>query len=226
MRILLFTTLAMLLLAAYIISPFFALYRIDHAIQERDVLTLEQYADWPAIREQLRTDVSGIVSGTLADRSNSFLAKGLGELVTPIFVNRLVDSLVNPDGLISLVNQDDARESGKHLSDFITYAFFAGPMDFRVVMRNPNDADAPAMTALLEFEGLGWRVTRIRLPLVQLREALQKAFETAPLQYTGTVMEGLTDEQIAKLKAARDAAAMPVVTTAPPPAEPAKAAQH
>ena len=98
---------AMFLAAAYIVSPYYALYRIDHAIQDHDSIVLERYADWPAIREQLRTDLKGLMISTLvdkpADSSNGF-ATGLAALLGPVMVDRMVDSAVNPDGLIRMVN--------------------------------------------------------------------------------------------------------------------------
>ena len=156
MRVLSMASVAMFLAAAYIVSPYYALYRIDHAIQDHDSVVLERYADWPAIREQLRTDLKGLMMNTLvekpSDSSNGF-ATGLAALLGPVMVDRVVDSAVNPDGLVRMVSNQGSVADNNRLHDFITYAFFAGPTDFRVDLRNPQTADAPSATALMEFSG-------------------------------------------------------------------------
>jgi hypothetical protein len=176
MRLLSMVSVAMFLAAVYIVSPYYALYRIDHAIQDHDSVVLERYADWPAIREQLRTDLKGLMMNTLVDKpgdsSNGF-ATGLAALLGPVMVDRVVDSTVNPDGLIRMVSNKDSVAGNNRLHDFITYAFFAGPMDFRVDLRNPQNADAPSVTALMEFSGFGWRVNRVKLPLAELTRAVE-----------------------------------------------------
>lgn len=69
MRILLFASAVMLLLAAYIVSPYVALHRIDDALQRRDTVALEGYADWPTLREQLRSDFKGLMADVLSSHS-------------------------------------------------------------------------------------------------------------------------------------------------------------
>ena len=178
MRVLSMVSVAMFLAAAYVVSPYYALYRIDHAIQDHDLIVLERYADWPAIREQLRTDLKGLMMSTLADKpsgsSNDFTT-GLAALLGPVMVDRIVDSDINPDGLIRMVSNRGSVDGNNRLHDFITYAFFAGPMDFRVDLRNPQKADAPSATALMEFSGFGWRVSRVKLPLEELTRAVEKS---------------------------------------------------
>jgi type VI secretion system VasI family protein len=61
------------------------------------------------------------------------------------------------------------------LSDWITYSFFESPAEFRVELQNPSKQDAPKVTALLEFTGLGWRVTRVKLPIQDLSKAIDDA---------------------------------------------------
>jgi cell division protein FtsN len=180
MRVFLFVGGGMLLLAAYIASPFFALYRIDNALRERDTITLERYADWPALREQLRSDLKGVVASQLSAPNNSGdPASSLGSsfiaLLLPVVVDRVVDFNVSPDGLVRWLDQQHVLEADKHLRDVIRYAFFAGPTEFRVDLGNPGDPGSPPITSLMEFGGFGWRVTRIKLPL----EALTKAAESS-----------------------------------------------
>jgi uncharacterized membrane protein len=95
-----------LLLAAYVASPYISIYRIAQAISNRDTAALETYADWPALREQLRTDLKGFVTRAL-DKENQGadgFQSGLVTFLAPMMVDRLVDANVNPDGLIRLVD--------------------------------------------------------------------------------------------------------------------------
>ena len=40
------------------------------------------------------------------------------------------------------------------------------PTEFRVDLKDPKDADSPAITALMRLTGLRWRVVAIKLPPV------------------------------------------------------------
>jgi hypothetical protein len=191
MRSIILIVSAMLLMAGYIVSPFFALHRIDHAIRDGDTLLLERYADWPAIREQLRTDLKGLAAETLAKQQTSnndtggSLASGLITLMAPVLVDRVVDANVNPDGVIRLLNDQnspDGKDAAPHgsLSDWVAYSFFESPTEFRVDLQNPSKLDAPKVTALLEFSGLGWRVTRVKLPIQDLSRAITAAKDNLP----------------------------------------------
>jgi hypothetical protein len=167
-------------LAIYLISPYFALYRIDHAVRDGDTLRLERYADWPAIREQLRADLKGLALETVTKQTANndtagSLASGLAMLMVPAVVDRMVDANVNPDGVIRALNDGTKGTPRKSLRDLVAYAFFESPTEFRVDLRNPHSPDGPKITALLELSGSGWRVTRVKLPLSDISKAIAEA---------------------------------------------------
>jgi len=77
------------------------------------------------------------------------------------------------------------RQEQKSFADFVTYAFFASPTEFRVDLKDPKDADSPAVTALLRLTGARWRVVAIKLPPVDSwlkgRSPPDSAPETPPV---------------------------------------------
>ena len=186
MRLIILSAAMMLLLAAYIVSPYIAVHRIEGAIERRDAVSLEGYADWPAIREQLRVDLKSTANDLAKQASRetdggagSLLAEGLAALLVPTMVDRFVDSNVSSYGIIKLIDERNKLEQNRR--GFATRGAFSGPFDFRVDLRNLDHPDAPTTTALMEFNAHGWRVTRLMLPLQYFAKVLEaEAAKAAP----------------------------------------------
>lgn len=93
-----------------------------------------------------------------------------GAALTALFVPTLVDSAVDewvtPEKVLNSEEVVKRREQQKSFADFVTYAFFTSPTEFRVDLKDPKDAESPAITALMRLTGLRWRVVAIKLPPV------------------------------------------------------------
>ena len=90
----------------------------------------------------------------------------LTALLVPTLVDSAVDDWVTPEKVLNSEEVVKRRQEQKSFADFITYAFFASPTEFRVDLQDPKDADSPAITALMRLTGLRWRVVAIKLPPV------------------------------------------------------------
>jgi hypothetical protein len=78
----------------------------DAAIQ-RDADKLNQYVDFPALRESLRAQlVAQMAKKTDELKDNPFA--GFAQAFAATMVNGLVDSLVTPEGMFALMNQGKA----------------------------------------------------------------------------------------------------------------------
>jgi hypothetical protein len=68
----------------------------------------------------------------------------------------------------------------------VKYAFFSGPRSFVVILDNPVEKDNP-IELLMRFEDIGWKVTRVHLPIEQIQNQLASAGAPSPTQIQDNV---------------------------------------
>ena len=144
--------------------PEYTLRRIERAISERDVLTLERLIDWPQLRTGIKAD---FVGPALAQKATEGGMGALGAALGASLVNNMVDNMVNAALLVQRASDSATRvalferyEGGR----FISVGYFVA--DFRA-------PDAPPFSFLLELQGTTWRVTRV-VPSPEMRDVLVK----------------------------------------------------
>jgi hypothetical protein len=162
---------AILVAAAYIGCPYLTLYWIDHALLTGDEAALESLVDWPSVRQELKADVKlALIEAAQAGLGKNSFAGVFGGALTALLVPTLVDSAVEewvtPEKVLNSEVVVKHRQEQKSFADFVTYTFFTSPTEFRVDLKDPNDADSPTITALMRLTGLRWRVVSIKLPPV------------------------------------------------------------
>ena len=169
-------------LVGYLLWPYLTLLRLDRAIDEADAVALEELVDWTSVRGGLRDDMNAALGRVLSDSSSGegALAGALAAVIGPGLIDQLVDSYVTPSGLATMLRSgqleeqsnspgsSDAENNDQGLFDRLEYAFFSGPTTFRVRLKPENEDFG--ITALLRFENLSWRLTRVFLPLEALEQ--------------------------------------------------------
>jgi hypothetical protein len=174
------------LLAAWIVAaPFLTFRSLVEAARNGDAARLERLVDFPAVRESLKAQLAGRLSGALErDRSLRESPFGaLGALFGRSIVDQVVDAAVTPAGVAAMV-----RTGRAPLSDVSarkpalppppetapptppgapappprrTRFAYAGPNTFKAVT---IARDAQPLTWVLERRGLGWKLAAIELP--------------------------------------------------------------
>jgi hypothetical protein len=162
---------AILVAAAYIGYPYLTLYWIDHALLTDDKHAFESLVDWPSVRQGLKADVKlALIEAAQNQVGKDSFAGVFGAALTALLVPTLVDSAVEewvtPEKVLNSEVVVKHRQEQKSFADFVTYAFFTSPTEFRVDLKDPKDADSPAITALMRLTGFRWRVVAIKLPPV------------------------------------------------------------
>src|SRR5512143_4132148 len=160
---------AILVVIAYVGYPYLTLYWIDHALLKDDKAALESLVDWPLVRQQLKADVKLALIESAQTRvgKDSFaglFGAALTALLVPTLVDSAIDEWVTPEKVLNSEEVVKRRHEQKSFADFVTYAFFTSPTEFRVDLKDPNDADSPAITAPMRLTRLRWRVVAIKLP--------------------------------------------------------------
>ncbi|HUU66641.1 MAG TPA: DUF2939 domain-containing protein [Methyloceanibacter sp.] len=161
-----------ILLAAYIGYPYLTLYWLDQALLTDDDQALSRLVDFPQVRETLKAEVKLAV----LDRAQEAVEKrpilgtfgaALASLLAPALVDSAVDTMVTPEAILNSETVVKHRREGKSFFDFVTYAFFAGPTEFTVDLKDPQKPDSPTLTAVMELTGLRWRIVALKLPPVE-----------------------------------------------------------
>lgn len=85
-------------------SPYVALDRLKRAADARDAATVNQYVDFPALRESLKQQVTALLARRLDVQSNGNPLATLGAMIGVALIGPLVDSYATPDGVAALLN--------------------------------------------------------------------------------------------------------------------------
>ena len=83
-------------------SPYVALDRLKRAADARDVDTVNEYVDYPALRDSLKLQVSGLLTRRLGHSGNPLAA--IGAMIGVALIGPLVDAYATPDGVAALLN--------------------------------------------------------------------------------------------------------------------------
>jgi hypothetical protein len=158
-----------ILAGSYWASVRISVSRLEAGIRDRDVVSLEKYVDWAAVREQLRAEIRGAAMRHVWEdvirtdgSTGSFLGAFLAGTVAPVMLDQFVDNFITPQSLVALLNRDVSaravnltiREVGFTDLDEYTILFGAKEVDRDKMMK-----------ALLRRSGIIWRVVRVGFPL-------------------------------------------------------------
>lgn len=95
--------------AWYYATPYLAFSAMKAAADKRDAQTLSDYVDYPAVRESLKATFKEKMAGDLVKggaNANPFAA--LGMMLAGALVDTMVDAMITPQGLTSLMNAEQA----------------------------------------------------------------------------------------------------------------------
>src|ERR1700730_6028121 len=161
------------LLLLYGASPYFSFWRFTVALNSRNGARLAAYVDFPAVRESLKQQFRAALhrsqnNDQTKHKKFARLLTALGPSLSDRLADALVDTYITPIGLADLIANPQAAKdiqtsAGKpavwksvHWSR-AKNAFFTGPRDFAV--------DVNGVRLHFRWEGLGWRLRKLDLPL-------------------------------------------------------------
>jgi len=160
--------LAVLALAAYVVSPFFYVSSLKGAFLAGDSSKLANLVDFPALRDSLKEEVATILTQQTKESpdSNQSPLAALAAFVGPAFLNRSVDMYCTPDAIADFVKKNGQVQSktpsfikipGPSDLDWskLKNFSFTGPTSFRIGTNH--------ITLFARLEGFGWKVYRLEV---------------------------------------------------------------
>jgi hypothetical protein len=85
-------------------SPYMALNNLKRAADARDTQTVNEYVDFPALRESLKQQVTGLLTRRLDAHGNGNPFAAIGAMIGVALIGPLVDAYATPDGVAALLN--------------------------------------------------------------------------------------------------------------------------
>ncbi|MFM0505902.1 DUF2939 domain-containing protein [Paraburkholderia caffeinilytica] len=85
-------------------SPYMALNNLKRAADARDAQTVNEYVDFPALRESLKQQVTGLLTRRLDTQGNGNPFAAIGAMIGVALIGPLVDAYATPDGVAALLN--------------------------------------------------------------------------------------------------------------------------
>lgn len=158
-----------LFVLAYGASPYLAVRGFVAAAKQGDAEKLRDSVDFPAVRADLKPQLAAAVTTRMerdpAMRGNPLA--GLGAMLMPSILDRMIDSVVTPEGIAALVRAGKVGhvETGSAPPRRVDYGFhYAALNRFDVTLRRQGATDDP-VNLVFERRGLfAWKLIRIALP--------------------------------------------------------------
>jgi hypothetical protein len=110
---------ALLLVAATLLGgwlvagPFIAMHGIQQGAEARDGKRLKRNVDFPVLRENLRPQVQEALDRKLSKKAGENPLAALGLAYSDRIADKLVDEIVTPQGIETLLNGEDWRKKRK-----------------------------------------------------------------------------------------------------------------
>ncbi|MCM8731425.1 DUF2939 domain-containing protein [Hephaestia sp. GCM10023244] len=166
--------LALAFAVAYLGSPFLAIRDLKAAALSGEADRIEKKVDFPAVRESFKSQANAAMIANMKNdpemADNPFA--GLGIMLAPVIVDKMVDAYVTPDGLAAIIKNGRLAEPGAESdkrAENIEYSSHYTDLDrFRVDIRSKEVEKTP-VGLLFERRGLfSWKLVRLYLPIDEL----------------------------------------------------------
>jgi len=85
-------------------SPYIALDRLKRAADARDAQTVDQYVDFPLLRDSLKDQVGQLLTRKIDTQKSGNPFALIGAMIGAALIGPLVDSYATPDGVAAILN--------------------------------------------------------------------------------------------------------------------------
>lgn len=149
-------------------SPYLTLYQMYQAVEHRDAQGVADAVDFPALRESIKENLQTVVLKETAKQGNP-LASFLGAALGSALLNPAIDTMVTPQGVMALLEgqrlqiEGNTQSLSEKAADVDVNPRYESLNRF-IVSVKPKGQDTPPVDLILSRQGLGWKVTGVRLP--------------------------------------------------------------
>ena len=92
--------LAVLFFGFLAASPYITFHRIKQAVDAEDLQALSTYVDYPALRENLKTQALAAISAKWQEQAPDNPLAGLGRTLAAGAAEKMIDALITPENIV------------------------------------------------------------------------------------------------------------------------------
>lgn len=145
--------------------PYVTVFNIIKAFKDQDSERISELVDFPALRASVKSQLRETVMSYRGSEMNPELMEKLREIVNSQLLDRMVDQLVTPEGMILYTKgQFKMTEvgAGDLFWSFLKQAqcSYISPSEFIISI---PEGDKDTLRFTLERRGYSWRWTKIRI---------------------------------------------------------------
>lgn len=154
----------------FYMTPYQAYSAMAKAAENRDVTTLANYVNFPALKESVKANLGAKFSARVA-QGDGDPAAALGAAFASALINPMVEAMITPDSLTAMIRNgvppsgDAAGGAAAAESRTETIKGYEGFNRFVVEVRQLDSSREPVVF-VFHREGLvSWKLSAMRLPL-------------------------------------------------------------
>jgi len=158
----------------FVLSPWWSIASLTQALQAGDRQRVALYVDFPRVKESLSAQLKAAMTDAIEKEGKDDPSSTLGAMLGTVIIDRAVDAYVTPDGLVRLMKKSlvepEAASEKKKTSHFDAARRAWDRVDLewlspREIRFRVHDEGSPqSFTALLERDGLRWRIVDLEIP--------------------------------------------------------------
>ena len=159
---------------AYLASPYLAVRHFVLAARDGDADRLAASVDFPAVRASVKPQLAAAVAARVERdpgmRENPLA--GLGLMLVPTILDRMVDSVVTPNRIATLVRLGRTGSSGEPGGTLPRVAYdygYAGIDHFRLTVRRNDSREQSIALTFERRRWFAWKLVRIDIPQTMLK---------------------------------------------------------
>lgn len=149
-----------------------AVYRVLHGLSVGDAPAVAAYLDTPSVKENLKTQFETLIVNRSRrgpgrhDDVGAQIGAGLIAALAPALVDHVVDTLVTPEGLATILSSAEKRaNSQREIFADTKSGLFAVLGQFRLLGVDRFElVDTGGGALIFAFRDWGWRISEIHAP--------------------------------------------------------------
>jgi hypothetical protein len=150
----------------YFGSPYLAMHQLKEAVKSGDRDELAERVDFPAVRESIKSQMKAVMMAEVAKQKESNPFSALGGMLAMAMVDPIIDGMVSPDGLKSMVDKGKvAAKPDQATSDQPDAKWDISHRGFGKFTAKPENDDGRVPKLVFKRDGLGWRLVDIEMPV-------------------------------------------------------------
>lgn len=160
----------LLLLAIFVSLPYITVYQIKNAARNHDGEALAKHVNFPSVRQGLKDQINAKFAKAVSEDASVNPFSALGAAFGGMFVDKMVDAYVTPEGLTQLmvgekpsVNPLAKDKSNKEELFKDAIMSYDSPSQFSITTIDEESGED--VIFILKRSGLLWQLAEIKLPM-------------------------------------------------------------